>query len=254
METLPWPLAALIKSLVLPPGSLLVLLAPGLLLWRHRPRLARGLVAAGALLLWLLSLPVVTGGLLALLEPEPLPHATRLPRAQAIVVLGAGRYRDAPEYGGDTASGLVLERLRYAARLARASGLPVLASGGSPEGRGPEAVFMKEILEAEFGVPVRWVEPRSRSTWENARESRRILAREGIDTILLVTHAWHMPRARRAFEDAGFRVIPAGTRFHRPDGSVLSDWLPDARALQDSSHALHEVLGLAWYRLRAWAG
>jgi len=244
----------LLSAFLVPPGNLLLLFVLGLGLLRRRPRLARGLLLLATLVFGLLSLPVVASRLLASLEDEPRPRPFDFSRAQAIVVLGAGRYRDAPEYGGDTANALALERLRYTAWLARQSRLPVLVSGGSPEGRAPEAGFMKQILEGEFGVPVRWVEDASRNTWENARLSRRLLGPQGIDTILLVTHAWHMPRARYAFEAAGFRVIPAGTRFHRGNGSLLTDWLPDARALLDSHFALREWLGLAWYRLRGGLG
>jgi len=241
------------SAFLLPPGNLLLLFLLGLGLLRRRPRLARGLLVLATVGLWLLSVPVVANRLLASLEEGP-PARFEFSRAQAIVVVGAGRYRDAPEYGGDTASSLALERLRYAAWLARQSHLPVLVSGGSPEGRAPEAGFMKQILEREFGVPVRWVEDASRNTWENAQLSRRLLAPQGIDTILLVTHAWHMPRARRAFEAVGFRVIPAGTRFHRTQSTMATDWLPDAQALLDSHFAFHEWLGLAWYRLRGRFG
>ncbi len=254
MDTLAASLSALVKAVILPPGSLVLLMVAALALWVRRPRLARRLLLAATVLTWVLSLPLVAGSLLALLQSEPLPRDFAFGRVQAIVVLGAGRYRNAPEYQGDTANALALERLRYAAWLQRKSGLPVLVSGGSPDGDTPEALFMKTVLEQEFGVPVRWVESGSRTTWENARESRRILAAEGIDTILLVTHAWHMPRARYAFEQAGFRVVPAGTRFHRGDGSLLRDVLPDARALQESRYALHELIGLIWYRLRAQTG
>ncbi|MEO1766939.1 YdcF family protein [Thiobacter aerophilum] len=246
---LAYPLTGLLTALFLPPGSPLVMLALGWAVWPRRPRLGRALVLAGTLTLGLLSLPFVSASLLRLLAGEPPSHLD-FSGAQAIVVLGAGRYQDALEYGGDTVNRLALERLRYAARLARASGLPVLVSGGSPEGRVPEASFMKAVLEDEFGVPVRWVEADSRNTWENARFSQRILAREGIERIVLVTHAWHMPRARAVFERAGLKVVPAGTRFYTPRGQGLADWLPDARALLDSSHALHEGLGLMWYRLR----
>ena len=51
--------------------------------------------------------------------------------AQAIVVLGGGLYFDTPEYGGDTVGGSTLERLRYAATIARKTNLPVLVTGGA---------------------------------------------------------------------------------------------------------------------------
>ena len=104
------------------------------LLWRCRPRLARICVVTGVSLLWLLALPVLGNSMLRSLEGEPLDHADLL-QAQAIVVLGGGRYRDAPEYGGDTVGEATLVRLRYAAKLHRETGLPLLVTGGKPEGR-----------------------------------------------------------------------------------------------------------------------
>jgi len=44
-----------------------------------------------------------------------------------------------------------------------------------------------------------------RETWENAAFTARMLRRENVDKILLVTHAWHMPRAKVAFAAAGSR-------------------------------------------------
>jgi uncharacterized SAM-binding protein YcdF (DUF218 family) len=247
---LAWLATNFVASLLLPPFSLILLVMAGLVLLKQRPRLGKNLIAAGLALLYALSTPLVATFLFRLLQSEPLPEKPNLSGVGAIVVLGSGRYEDAPEYGGDTNSSLGLERLRYAAHLHRKTGLPVLAAGGSPEGRVPEARFMKETLEKEFGVPVRWTEEGSHNTRENALLSRRILAAEGIDKILLVTHAWHMPRAQHVFEKAGFSVIPAGTRFSGPVEPRLFDFIPDAGALRSSAYALHELIGIVWYRLR----
>jgi uncharacterized SAM-binding protein YcdF (DUF218 family) len=99
---------------------------------------------------------------------------------------------------------------------------------------------------------VRWSEERSVDTFTNAQESRRILAAHGIRTIYLVTHAWHMPRARLAFEHAGFEVIPAATAFTRPQPTEpkLIDFLPRASALMQSYYFWHEVLGYLAYSVR----
>ena len=72
----------------------------------------------------------------------------------------------------------------------------------------------------------------------------------GIGTVYLVTNAWHMPRAVRAFESAGFTVIPAATGYATRYRLTLLDFLPDARALADSSGRFHEVIGIAWYRIQ----
>jgi hypothetical protein len=80
-------------------------------------------------------------------------------RADAIVVLGSGRERGDPAWGADQPTGVGLERQRYAARLAKASGLPVLTSGGLHYGTPPsEAQLMAGSLHDDFGVAVRWKE------------------------------------------------------------------------------------------------
>lgn len=247
---LAWLATNFVAAFLLPPLNLILPMAAGLLLLARRPRLGKLLIAAGLVGLYALSTPLVAGALIRLLQVAPLPTEARLSGVGAIVVLGAGRYEDAPEYGGDTANALALERLRYAARLQRRTGLPLLVSGGAPDGGIPEGRFMQEILEKEFGVPVRWVEDASANTRENAINSARILAKAHVRTILLVTHAWHMPRAQAAFERAGLQVIPAGTHFagSRPPG--LMSFVPDAGALRSSAYAMHEAIGLIWYRLR----
>jgi uncharacterized SAM-binding protein YcdF (DUF218 family) len=117
----------------------------------------------------------------------------------------------------------------------------------------PEAEQMRAILSDEMRVPVRWVEPHSRDTFSNASESYRILAPLGIRTIYLVSHAWHMPRARLAFEHAGFEVIAAPTGFSSFDAGELGihDFLPRASALLSSYYFCHEVLGYLAYWVRA---
>lgn len=247
-----WLATNLIAALLLPPLNLLLLCGAGLLLWHKRPVVARWLVGASFAALWLLSTPYVANGLLRVLEGTPHPVNPATQPADAIVVLGGGTYFDAPEYGGDTVSAFTLVRLRYAARLARETGKPVLVSGGNPEGNPtPEGDQMKAVLQNEFHVPVKWVENRSRNTYENARFSYRILNSLGIRRIYLVTHAWHMPRASMAFRAAGFDVVPAATRYATMSPSLILQFAPDARALQDSRWFFHEIIGLAWYALKS---
>jgi len=248
-------LKKILAALILPPTSLLLLAMLGLWLARRRPRLGHGLIAGGLAALWLLSTPWVAGKLIATLETAPPIASGDLRRCQAIVVLGAGTYANAPEYGDDTVNELALERLRHGARLARASGLPIAVTGGAPSEGRPEGESMREALTADFGVKVRWVESQSRDTAENAAYLAPMLARDGIVRVALVTHAFHMPRARYLFERAGLQVMPAPTRFHSapPDGSPLGlagDWLPGVKALKLSYFAAHEWLGLGSSMIR----
>ena len=212
------------------------------------------LVISGFVLLIAASLPIVSNNLLTLLEQTPPLSAAKLTeqRVEAIVILGGGRYADAPEFDGrDTVSRHTLERLRYGARLQRLSQLPVLVTGGNPYGRPvSEAELMRRVLENEFKVPVKWVESASTNTWENARYSQIHLKRAGINRIALVTHAWHMPRSVSAFEEQGFDVIPAPTAYSTRARPLLLQFIPDAGALEDSRKALHELLGRLWYSVR----
>ena len=142
-------------------------------------------------------------------------------------------------------------RRRYGARLAHETGLPVLVSGGLPRADLPaHAELMRDALERDFGVPVRWLESRSRDTFENARESAAILRRDGIGKAYLVTHAWHMPRAVAAFARTDLVVVPAPTGFRAAPTWDWQTFTPSPKALRESGWALHEWLGRAWYLLR----
>lgn len=248
---LSWELTNALASLLIPPGSLLLVAGYGLILARRRPRGGKALIGVAMLALYALSTDYVADRLLQTLEPDPRdPLSDR--RGQAIVVLGGGKYFSAPEYGGtDTVKSQTLVRLRYAARLHQLTGKPILVTGGSPEGSATtEATAMKSVLENEFKSPVGWTENNANNTLENARLSQRILSVAGVRIIYLVTHGWHMPRAKLAFEHAGFEVIPAPTGFTTGYRLNLLDFTPSAHALLNSSRFMHEVLGSAWYRLK----
>lgn len=247
-----WFLTNLISAFLLPPLNLLLLGMAGLLLWHKRPRLARILVSASLISLWLCSTPYFAEGAIHLLEGEPKTLDPRTEPADAIVVLGAGTYFHPPEYGGDTVSMAALVRLRYAAKLQRETGKPLLVTGGSPLGNElSEAQQMKATLENEFKIPVRWVEGGSDNTFENARNSYRLLSQAGIRRIYLVTHAWHMPRSAMAFRQAGFEVVPAPTGWTTRYKIDLLAFVPRAEALRDSKIFMHELIGLAWYKLKS---
>ncbi len=247
-----WFVTNLVSAFLLPPLSLLLIAALGLWLWRKHPFLARTLLTLSFSLLWLFSTPYVAEALLHELEGEPYVTDTSKPLADAIVVLGGGTYFHAPEYGGDTVNYQTLERLRYAAKLHRATGLPILVSGGKPLGNSlSEGQQMKQVLEQDFNVPVRWVEGESDNTQQNAQLSHPMLKSEKIERIYLVTHAWHLARAVQAFQDAGFRIIPAPTAYTTRYQIDLLAFIPNAYALRDSRIFMHELIGIFWYQLKS---
>ncbi|MCC6196840.1 MAG: YdcF family protein [Burkholderiales bacterium] len=216
----------------------------------RRPRLGRALAALGVIVLLALSIPIVGTALVRSLDQTPPVDLEAAKSAQALVILGGGKRRDAVEYGGDTLGRRTLERVRYGARVARLTGLPVLVAGGSVYGGETEGKLMREALEREFGVPVRWEELRSRTTHENAKYSADILRAAHIDRIVLVAHSVDMPRARAEFEAFGINVIPAPTGL--PTGAAEPlDYLPSIAGLLTSYDALYEMGGLAVRKISA---
>ncbi len=237
-------------ALVLPPTSLVALALLGLAWTRRARRLGLGLAAVALAGLLVLASGVASQALIRTLEPAPLVDA-RAAGAQAIVILAGGRSRGAPEWGGETVRALTLGRLRYGARLARETGLPVLVTGGKPGGgHVAEAELMGDMLRDELGVAPRWVEAASDTTYDNARLSAAMLRPAGVTHVLLVTDAWHMPRAQPAFERHGLRVTPAPTGYLGQAAFRSLHLIPNAEGLRVSHIALREWLGIAWYRLR----
>ncbi len=239
-----------IKPFFLPPLNFILLALIGWLCARWWPLLGRSLVVLSLAGLLVLSLPVVSALLLGSLQThQALDSKQPVAEKAAIVVLAAGMYKEAPEYGGeDTAGGLTLERLRYAAKLHRDLGLPILATGGIVgDIKTPLAEAMAKVLNEEFSVDAVWTEPASRNTQENATHTEALLRAHDIETVYLVTHSWHMRRAILAFETAGVKVIPAPTRLSRPLEIQITDFMPSAGALFTSYYALHEWLGQLWY-------
>ena len=235
-------------TLIVPPTSLLFLALLGQLIGR---RIGRMMVWVGLLGLLVLALPAVGDLLLVGLEQNlPLiPPADQPP--QAIVILSG----DVRRGGGPTPFVLLgplsFERVRAGALLARRTGLPILVSGGRFYASDPAyGALMADSLEHDFHVPTRWIEDRSRDTWENAQMSAEILRAQGISSIYLVTHAWHMRRAIVAFAGTGITVTAAPTHFDRLPGLRAEDFVPTPGGWQASYYALHEWIGWAWYSLR----
>jgi uncharacterized SAM-binding protein YcdF (DUF218 family) len=205
--------------------------------------------------LFFASLPIIPAMLMGLLENYPPLDAADLerPEAQAIVILGGGNRIHAPEYGGTTLKPLSLERVRYGAWLAKKTGLPILVSGGLGDEDIPaEARVMKGVLEKEFGQEVKWVEDASRNTFENAKFSQAILKANNIESVYVVSHAWHQPRALWSFRRVGLKPIAAPTAFESwsGEGIGINDFLPSAKGVQKTAYAVHEILGNFWYRIR----
>lgn len=250
---------------LLPPLPLLLITLIGTWrLGRQRRRSGWLLTGIGLFGLWLSQTREVGDWLSrTLLAPPPAlsPQAVDQMRRSSrevrrvVVVLGGGREPLAAEYGQSHLSAAAMQRLHYAIHLARRIDAPILYSGGvghAGAGEPSEAETAQRIAERDYGVKLRWLELRSRDTRENARESLAILeAERGIGQIVLVTHGWHMPRAWRAFSQAGARwpvppkIVPAPVGDHDDGTSTLLRWLPSPAGNRLVHHVLRERIALA---------
>jgi uncharacterized SAM-binding protein YcdF (DUF218 family) len=253
-------LSKILPLFVYPFGLSLLLLGIASAL-RRRAAWTRALCFSALLLLLLFSSGGVSQLLLRSLEDRyPPPPIESIPHAEAIVVLGGGTSNAPAAPGQAPELGDASNRLLYAARLFRAGKAPlILFSGGAVPflltwRQGSEAEAAAQLLQ-EWAVPGQAIllEDKSRNTRENALLSRPILQSRGVTRILLVTSAFHMPRASAVFRKLGFQVIPAPADYRTPeDESPLLLFLPSVDSLAGTDLALKEWLGMLVYRLRGW--
>ncbi len=221
------------------------------------------LLSLALAILLLSSNLIFSNWLLRSLEWQYLPTG-ELPQAEAIVVLGGGtkpRIAPRPWYEVSEAG----DRILYGSWLYKQGKAPLLlVSGGRAdwygEGGNPESEDMAAIAEA-MGVPRSAIlqEPDSLNTRENAVNTKQILSQKGINKILLVTSALHMPRSMAIFRKLGFEAIAAPTDFlvvqsqNNKGWGILLDLLPNADALKDTTNAIKEYIGLIVYQMSGWA-
>jgi uncharacterized SAM-binding protein YcdF (DUF218 family) len=238
-------------SSLIPPNLFILLAMIGVLIAWRRKLIGLVLATAAIGLVYLAAMPVSAGLLIrwaeAIAFAEPTLPSDKPPGA--IVVLSAdARHSDTPGVL-DTVGQLTLERLAEAARQQRRLGLPILVSGGGPRGDSL-AVRMSRVLQEDFRVPVQWREERSQNTFENALYSAEILRGAGIHAALVVAHPWDMARALWSFRAVGYPVVPSPTVEDGSPSLSIAAFLPQIPALLESYYALHELIGLAWYRVR----
>jgi uncharacterized SAM-binding protein YcdF (DUF218 family) len=243
-------LGSLPSLLLLPPLNLMVAATVGALMGKRRG--GRTLLAIGLGGLILLSLPVVSGSLIRLTEIGLGDAPPAGPPPRAIVILSGDEQagRGGPALSWDVGS-LTLEREQQGALLARRTGLPVLVTGGKVHPWAPPlASLMADSLQRDFGVGVRWQEPQSQDTWQNAVDSAAMLRPAGITRVYVVTQAWHMRRSLVAFRRAGLDPVAAPVPLDAVPQFHAFAFLPSVRAWGESYYAVHELIGWAWYALR----
>ncbi len=250
----------LLLAAALPPAPLLLLAAWGG--WRlQRGRRLGGVLLGLALIgVWLSATEAVgellsrAVGLPTALEPARI-DALRARSDGAVLVLGGGVKRHAPEFAAGAPARITAERLAYGVWVARRSGWPLAFSGGigwtATELREPEADIIARVAAQDYGLPLRWAEASSRDTRENAAHTLPLLAKAGVKQVVLVTHEAHMRRALRAFEaeaaPLGLTMLAAPMGLRDDALSSFDDWCPSVEGFARVRYVVYETL--AW-----WAG
>ena len=254
-------LSKLVPMFVLPLGAGCFFIAVSFIAQvRKRSRVAIASNLAALAILCSMGNRAVSHLLVRPLETRNLP-AEPLPQVDAIVVLGGVTGPAVPPQPTIHLTGGA-DRLTYAAELywGHKAPLVVLSGGGLP----PESTLMAEMMQM-LGVPRAAIleESASRNSHENAAYTSHLLLAHNLHRILLVTSAITMPRALAAFRHQGIDAIAAPTDFapgvDEDTRSGLSelevdtlDLVPTSRALDESSAAMHEYMGLVLYRLAGW--
>ncbi len=261
-------------------SSLLIAIALANLLWRSKRsrnasvasksltlfkknRLSSILLGIALAILILSSNEIFSKWLVRSLEWQNLPNG-ELPQAEAIVVLGGGtrpRIAPRPWYEINEAG----DRILYGSWLYKQDKAPLLlVTGGRAEwlgeGGNPESEDMAAIAEI-MGVPPSAIiqESQSFNTRDNAVNTKQILDKRGINKILLVTSAMHMPRSLEIFRKNGIESIPAPTDFLSVNNENNKGWasvldiLPSTDALKNTTNAIKEYIGLMIYQIAGWA-
>lgn len=241
----------IVEQLIFPPGIFILLGIAILWLTRNHRRFGNLLLLLLFLSLWLVSTPWFSHSLLATLQDQYL-ELPKIPQdADSIVLLGGGTTISGNAYQLSSAS---FERLHTAARLAKKSGLPILTSGGKPWGTNKsEAALLAATLERDFGLATKVIEEKSKTTWEHPINLKPLLQEQGLKKPIVVTHAWHIPRAMFSFQHHQVEALPGPA--HRIEPLMLEkgiyQYFPGARSLEQTRIALHEWLGLLVYQFKA---
>lgn len=243
-----------ITPFILPPGIfiLVIILVSLVMLYRKRWKLGLVNLIVG-LMLWALSTVPLANFLIHGLESDYSIPAN--PSGDVIILLGGGMVEGVPDLTGtSTPSPSTMGRIVTAVRLYRRLGLPIIVTGGRVYDDADSAVatIAKRFL-MDLGVPERLitVEDRARDTAQNARLTSAICRQQGFSKPILLTAAYHLTRARMAFDAAGMQVTPIPAYF-LGSRNIPNTWrhlLPRAATLHTSANALHEYIGILYYRL-----
>jgi uncharacterized SAM-binding protein YcdF (DUF218 family) len=212
-----------------------------------RRRAAKILWAVAALIVYAATVAPVANGLLAPLEGRypPLTDISGLPVSDIVVLGSPYQPRDGiPITAALGQDGLV--RIAEAVRLMRqVHGARLIVSGGASEDQTASAIGYAKFA-IELGVDPDSIVKLDKPL-DTAEEARSVFVLLGKSQFVLVTSAYHMPRAMLLMQLAGAHPIaaPTGQLAARQANFGARAWIPTSTSLRRTEHAIHEYIGLA---------
>ena len=208
----------------------------------------------GIVILIFCSLPIISKKTTVYLQKDySLQETSSINKADAIVVLSgmvsAIKTGDTfkYEFGGG------VDRILSGMDLFKDNKAPllILTRGKLPWQQGmPEGEYLKEFA-IKFGIPEKSIllTDNVQNTDEEAKSVKRLLKTNDTE-IILVTSAFHMPRAKKIFEAANIKVIPFAVDFSSSGKITLMDFIPSASGLNVTSNFVKRMIGRAYYSLK----
>jgi len=209
----------------------------------------------GLLILIFCSVPIISNKLIFYLEKDySLQSVKDVTKADAIVVLSGmistinSKEKLSYEFNDSIdriLSGIDLFKEDKASFL-------ILTNGKMPWSVGiPEGEYLKDF-SIKYGIPEDRIllTDNVQNTDQEAISVKKLLKTNKAN-IILVTSAFHMPRAKKVFEAANIKVIPFAVDFKTPIKKItIIDFIPSANSLKDTSHFFREMIGRLYYNLK----
>ena len=238
----------ILPIIVSPLGLIIILLFFGVFRKRMLPSLI------GLIILIILSLPIVSGQLIKLLEQDYRPTTpNETARADTVIVLSGmvtliekndGIHYEFSEAVDRIFAGINLLKIGKAQKI-------ILTRGKLPWSVGvPEGEFLAEFIQSQGINPNRiLLSEIVQNTNDEAKAISRMLPKNS--EVILVTSAFHMPRAVKVFQNQNLKVIPYAVDFRSSVKEInIIDFLPQASAFKDSNFYFREIIGRAYYSMR----
>ena len=238
----------ILPIIVSPLGLITVLLFFGIFRKKMLPSVI------GLMTLMILSLPIVSGHLIKVLEQNYKPTApNEIVSADTVIVLGgmvrpiklnSDVYYEFSEAVDRIFAGINLLKIGKAQKI-------ILTRGKLPWSIGvPEGEFLAEFAQSQGIDPNRILLTEIvQNTNDEAKAVSRILPQNS--EVILVTSAFHMPRAEKVFQNQNLKVVPYAVDFRSSTKKIdILDFLPQANAFKDSNFYFREIIGRAYYSLR----